>query len=233
MNRDCLLLIPVKSLDSGKSRLGPLFSAAFRRELNEDFLLHMLGIATTWPGMDQTVIVSPYKDVLRIAHRHGAQTLRQPPDCTSDGLNAALTFALSTLRASGAGDILIATCDLPEATVADLHAMVCSGRGISGAGRLVIAADQSGTGTNGLFVPSGATTDFHFGPDSNQRHREMAIARGLPFVNVTIPGLSRDIDTPNDYYEWRRAMKPAVDAEDSHAFSGSGDLIRNTVLPVN
>ncbi|MDB5855802.1 MAG: cofC [Herminiimonas sp.] len=218
MNTDCLLLIPVKSLHSGKSRLGPVFSAAFRRKLNEEFLLHMLGIAAEWPGMDKTVIVSPCEDVLRIAQRHGAQTLRQPLDSASEGLNAALSFALATLRAKSAGDILIVPCDLPEASVADLHAMVSHGNGGSEGRRLVIAADQSGTGTNGLFLPAEHLPDFHFGPNSNQRHREMAIARGLPFMNVVIPGLSRDIDTPSDYYEWRRAVLPmavAVDDADS------------------
>jgi 2-phospho-L-lactate guanylyltransferase len=215
MSPDCLLLIPVKSLHAGKTRLGPAFSASFRRRLNEDFLLHMLRIAVCWPGMDKTVIVSPCDDALRIAQRHGARVLRQPSDAGSDGLNAALAFAFSALRETHPADILVASCDLPLASVADLREMARIGHsghvghGGSGGSRLVVAADHTGTGTNGLFVPLSCTPAFHFGRNSNQRHREMALARGIPFVNVAISGLSRDIDTPEDYYAWRSAAGQA------------------------
>src|SRR3990172_7111631 len=98
------LLIPVKSLDSGKSRLLPLCNDRFRRDLNEFFLRQMLLTASQFPGLGRTAVISNCEEVLRLVEIRGARAIRQT---SAPGLNRAANEGLTVLRNVGAKDILL------------------------------------------------------------------------------------------------------------------------------
>ena len=56
------LLVPVKSLRCGKSRLESALAPAERRRLNEFFLRHMIAVAGQFPGLARTAVVSDADD---------------------------------------------------------------------------------------------------------------------------------------------------------------------------
>jgi 2-phospho-L-lactate guanylyltransferase len=62
----------------------------------------------------------------------------------------------------------------------------------------LIVPDRHGTGTNALLLtPPGALAPS-FGPDSCERHAQLARAAGTHAEVVEVPSLALDVDTPED-----------------------------------
>lgn len=182
------LIVPVKSLSGGKSRLADALGPAQRRLLNRRFLDHVLTVATEFPGAESTLVVSADAEALDMARARNMVTLEEVGD---EGLNAALTQARAAMTEQDERDLLIIPADLPNVTADDLRAMCRP--------PVAIAPDEDGTGTNALFIAKGQSLGFHFGEGSFSRHREEARGQGLDPIIVNRPGLAFDIDTPEDY----------------------------------
>ena len=187
-------IIPVKSFREGKGRLSAVLGEAERNALNVELLDHMLSVTAAFPGAAQTIVVSPDRDVLDRAAAAGAQGLL---DVAGD-LNAALALAASHAADHGADGILIVPVDLPRSRPRDLLALASCGHGVA------IAPDRRGIGTNALFVAPPTAFGFHFGDNSFLAHLAEAREAGLNAEIVNLPNLAFDIDTPDDYREWRR-----------------------------
>ncbi len=193
-------IIPVKSLREGKGRLSTVLDEAERAALNAELLDRMLAVTGAFPGAARTIVVSPDRDVLRRAEAAGAEALAD----VAPGLNAALAGAARHAAERGADGILIVPVDLPLAAPEDLLAMVGRGGGVT------IAPDRRGIGTNALFVAPACALPFRFGGDSLRAHLEAARAAGLTTEIATLANLAFDIDTPDDYREWRRRSDDAA-----------------------
>lgn len=187
------VIIPVKSLTNGKTRLAGILDDDDRAELNASLLDHALDLAAAFPGLSNTIVISADNRVLDIAKSRGAVALRE----TGGGLNSALTEAMTTARNNGARAVLVLPTDLPIATAEDLLALATTGHDVA------IAADRRGIGTNALCVPTSNGFTFRFGGDSFKAHMEEAHLSGLSAHIMHRPNLSFDIDTPDDYRFWR------------------------------
>src|ERR1043166_5515379 len=109
------ILIPVKALGEGKSRLAPVLDAAGRRRLCERFLRQTLELATTAAA---TLVVTRDAEAGRIAVAAGATLIDEPE---GQDLNAALD--LGRRAALDADALLVLPIDLPRlagATLAQL-----------------------------------------------------------------------------------------------------------------
>ena len=186
-------IIPVKSLANGKTRLAGFLDDADRMALNASLLDHALDLASAFPGLSNTIVISADDRVLDIARSRGAVALRE----TGGGLNPALTEAMTTGRNNGARAVLVLPTDLPIATAEDLLALATSGHDVA------IASDRRGRGTNALCVPTSNGFTFRFGDGSFAAHMEEAHLSGLSVHILHRPNLSFDIDTPDDYRFWR------------------------------
>jgi len=193
------LLIPVKSLEAGKSRLDGALKPAYRRRLNEFFLRHILRTASNFPGCDRTVVISGCGDVLRIAEAYGAKPIHQRPE---NGLNSAVAQGVAALRRIGAKNILLIACDEPLVRPVDLRNVVRRG---ARPGSIVINPDKHGTGTNALYLPSNAPIRFQFGEDSLLKHVREALRNGLAPHVCFNERIALDIDTLADLVLWRRS----------------------------
>lgn len=185
---DLWLIIPVKSLAEGKSRLSDVLGPTQRRLLNRRFLDHVLSVAIEFPGGGSTLVVSRDADVLAMARARNIAVLEETED---DGQNPALTRACASLGDRDGRDLLVVSADLPHLSAEDLRAMRRS--------PAAIAPNNAGTGTNALFVTAPHAIPFYFGEDSFSRHREACRSLGLEPVVVNRLGLAFDIDTPEDY----------------------------------
>jgi len=194
------LLLPVKPLTRGKSRLAGILGAKQRRALNERLVLRTIDVARAFLGSDSTILVSGCDDALALAREHGLTGLRETGPL---GLNRALRQASGEARNRGATAIMTVSCDLPFLEARDLRELAAAAGAASD--RVVIASDRHHTGTNAMLVPAAAEFRFRFGLNSLRRHRHEAERLGLSSITLDRFGLAFDIDTPEDYQAIRGA----------------------------
>ena len=203
-------IIPVGTLEGAKTRLGGTLDAEERQDLTERLLTRTVEAALATDGIDDVLVVSPDREVLRRAADLGARTLRQ----RSVGLNAGLDEGRQDVIAGGAEAILVLPIDLPfvtaEAVAAVLEPLIVGegvvGEGVVGAAiphhgafvaDVVLVTDRHGSGTNALALRPPHAIAFAFGPGSRHAHRVAAEAIGARYVEVDGP-LAFDLDTPDD-----------------------------------
>jgi 2-phospho-L-lactate guanylyltransferase len=186
-------IIPVGTLEGAKSRLGGTLDAEERQDLTELGLARTVAAALAVRSVDDVLVISPDREVLRRAADLGARTLRQ----RSRGLNAGLAEARNDVVAGGADAILVLPIDLafvgPNAVAAVLEPITRSGSG----GVVTLVTDRHRTGTNALALRPPGVIGFAFGPGSRQAHREAAEAAGAAYSEIDGP-LAFDVDTPAD-----------------------------------
>ena len=191
------ILIPCKNLSIGKSRLSGCLDPFARRELCERLLIQTLELATALVEPRWIRIVTADLDAVTIANRYGAAWI---PD-QGAGLNVALEDARSALLPTMSDEeaMLILPIDLAFASADVFWDM------LSCPGDVVIAPDESGTGTNLLLLRSIALRNFQFayGRDSYAAHMDAAAARSLAIGTFRDRQLAFDVDEPMQYATWR------------------------------
>lgn len=185
------LVVPVKSLLEGKSRLAPSLDHTRRRALLERLLLHTLKQAAHFPGLERTLLVSACGEARARATEFGAQVLEERAGV---GLNGALRQAQLALRRLGASHMLAVPCDLPLLEAEDLRRLAQAGSAHS----VGIAPDRARQGTNGLCLEASLEFSFSFGPGSFVRHLEHVRQLGMQWSTVESAGLEFDLDFPED-----------------------------------
>ncbi|MEO8628118.1 MAG: 2-phospho-L-lactate guanylyltransferase [Betaproteobacteria bacterium] len=200
------LVVPVKSLRDGKSRLAPALNAAERRALIEHLLARTLQQAAQFPGLDRTLLVSACEDARARAKSLGANVLEEH---VPFGLNSALRQAQSALREYGATRMLMVSCDLPLLEAEDLRALARA----SSADAVALAPDRGRQGTNGVCLPTSIAFDFSFGTNSFVRHLDCLRQRNLRSTAVDRPGLAFDVDLPEHLAELRAADLPLANTD--------------------
>lgn len=201
------LLIPVKSLTEGKSRLQPVLDDDARRRLNQMLLMRILAAASEFPGSTRTAVISECASVLSLAADRGVLPIRQ---VAGGNLNDAVSQGVEVLRAMGAETILIVAADLPLVTSDDLMSIAARGNEKR---ELVIWTDKHRSGTNALHLPSKTALRFQFGPDSRAAHCRQGIAAAGAVSVQFNPRIAFDIDTPEDLRRWYGGLNgPGWDA---------------------
>lgn len=183
------VVIPVRTFEGAKSRLGAVLDAEERRDLVERLLRRTVAAALATPGVVDVLVVSPDPEVLAVARAAGARSLDQ----RSRGLNPALQEARAAIDT---GRLLVLPADLPAVTAHDLAAILEAGDA-AGSPSVVLAPDRHGRGTNALLLVPPDVIDPAFGGDSRAAHAWLASSADAAYVEV--PGLlALDIDTPDD-----------------------------------
>lgn len=181
------ILIPVKPLASGKSRLASVLDDSGRVSLCERFFRNALSLAL---GVAPTIVVTLDARVAGIARQAGARALLEPRDL---GLNGALDYARTCL--DECEPLVVLPIDLPHLSAAGLEALCCEDDAVT------IATDRAQTGTNVLVLPRGAAREFRFafGSGSAAAHRAEALRLGVPVWTRLLPQAAFDVDLPEDY----------------------------------
>lgn len=198
------ILIPVKSLADGKSRLAAVLGCSERRALNRELVSRTLATAARFAGAARCTVISGCSETLAFAHACGVQGL---PQRDAEGLNAAVEAGVDRLRYEGAQDILVTACDLPLLQVHDLREMT---RLSAAKGAVVIAADRHGQGTNLLFIPPRVQLRFSYGAGSLGRHFLEGVRAGRDCVVYRSDTAGFDIDTAPDLEQWRALARETL-----------------------
>jgi 2-phospho-L-lactate guanylyltransferase len=192
-------LVPVRSLSSGKSRLGEPLDGEERADLVLALLRRTVEQALAATSLAGVVVVSEDADLLRQARAFGAASLLQERDGLNEGLDEARAAADPEATA-----ILVLPADLPGVAAsaidelgdaAELARNAAPDRPI-----VVLVPDHHGTGTNALLVAPPEAIRFCFGTGSRAAHSAAALAAGASYVELDGP-LAFDLDTPEDLLE--------------------------------
>ncbi|MGC8634262.1 MAG: 2-phospho-L-lactate guanylyltransferase [Candidatus Limnocylindrales bacterium] len=216
-------VVPVRTLEGGKTRLGGALDAEEREELIIGMLRHVLGTLQTWGGATEVLVVSPDPALLSVARESGVRTLQQR---TGD-LNAAIRLGRDDAASGGATALLVLPGDLPLLVGAALNrlrdaadAALAAG---SGASLVAIVPADARSGTNALLLSPPGVIEPAFGPDSLRAHLEAARAAGASVQLVEDPSLGFDLDTPAELERLDPARLAELQALGAmRALAGSG-----------
>jgi 2-phospho-L-lactate guanylyltransferase len=201
------ILIPCKSLRNGKSRLSACLGQAARYDLCKGLLERTLRCSAEVVPPSHVRIVTADAEAVTMAHQHAIGAIAD----AGFGLNAALEHARACLRAEmppTGPDLMILPIDLPFVTpqcIADVLARP---------GDCVIAPDQSGTGTNLLYLRSSAprAVPFAYGAGSYAAHLALAQSHACTVTTVRDRRLAFDLDESADYESWLSRQSAALNS---------------------
>ena len=201
-------IVPVRTLEGAKSRLGGSLDAEERQDLVRLLLERTISAAAGVPGIESVLVVSPDPAILALAAGAGARPLRQD----GEGLNEGLAQAAGEAIADGATAVLVLAGDLPSVSEASIGEILATAAAAASAARaiVVVVPDRHGRGTNALLLSPPDTIAFAFGPDSRVAHEAAARAVGALSLEVDGP-LALDLDLPEDLTlaEERGLLDPA------------------------
>lgn len=188
------VIIPVKRLALAKLRLSAVLSPAARRRLVLTMLEDVLSVVSDVSAISDVIVVTPDAEVAALAMGRGAQILRERGH---GGLNPALVSGLALARSQGAERALVLPADVPLATAGEIAEIVDSAS--SGArSQVTVVPSRDGAGTNALLLSPADAMQPEFGEGSFVRHVAQAVALGLAFRVLRLPGVAADIDEPRD-----------------------------------
>jgi len=186
-----LAILPIKSFDHAKQRLGEDLDPSTRRVLAEAMFSDVLVALRRSSLIHRVLVVSGDHGAQRIAAGYGAMVL----DDDELGHNAAATLGVQRALELGTRRVLLVPGDCPLLDPAELDELVSHRAGEHSA---LVVPDRHGTGTNALLLspPDALTTSF--GPGSRRRHEARARAAGLEVQTVPVRSLALDVDTLDD-----------------------------------
>ncbi len=184
-------LVPLKSFDAAKERLGDELDTEDRADLMQGLAAGVLAAA----GGHRCWVVCDDRRVAQFALAHGAEVIWR-----GGGLNNAVQLAVEQLSREGFSRVIVCHGDL--ATPSSFKEFDPTDD------RLVIAGDRRGDGSNVVSVPTDVDFTFAYGPGSFHRHLEEARRCGLDVG--TVDTLQLDVDTPEDLELYRSRMKLTV-----------------------
>ncbi len=191
-------LVPIRGLESAKSRLGGDLDAEERLELVTELLRRTLVATRDARRIAGTIVVTMDGDAAELAGRHGAIGLVE----RAPGLNEAIEAARSVAVARGATAVLVLPADLPAVSSDAVDELVASAQvaGVgtgSASGLVALVGDRHGSGTNALLLTPPGVIGPAFGIGSREAHARAATQAEARFVELQSP-LSFDVDTSAD-----------------------------------
>ncbi len=186
-------VLPVKAPENAKQRLNGRLSAAAREHLARamfEEVLFMLGRAK---GIDRLAVATSDRQIMDQTRASGALVLEEKAQ-HSHSRSAA--WAARQAAEMGARKVLLLPIDIPLVQPSEIELLARS--------ELAIVPSEDGTGTNALVLTPPDAIAPRFGPGSFQAHTDQARAQGLQMQVLRPPGITFDLDTPEDLDELLR-----------------------------
>lgn len=188
-----LAILPVKSFERAKQRLGDGLPGGPRRALTEAMFSDVLTALRRTEGLDGIIVVTGDITAQQVAGGHGADVVE---DKVERGQSFAADVGVRRARDRGARRALLVPGDCPALDPLELAGLL--GRARAAVPDALIVPDRHGTGTNALLLTPPDALAPAFGPDSLNRHVERARSTGVSHEVLSLPSLGLDVDTPED-----------------------------------
>ena len=200
-------ILPVKRFARAKQRLGASVEDPLRLALARAMVADVLLALSRTRAIERTIVVTCEQSVALAADELGAIVVE---DVIESGQPAAAGLGVHRALAEGFERVLCVPGDCPALDPAELEALLSEEGPTSGQSRtgssVVIVPDRHGTGTNGLLLSPPDAIAPSFGPDSCQRHRDLALDAGVEVCLARPASLLLDIDTGADLAELRARL---------------------------
>jgi 2-phospho-L-lactate guanylyltransferase len=187
-----LAILPVKRFALAKQRLAERLSPEQREALAQAMVTDVLGALVISRRLEGVLVITNEPSVAAIAEALGATIA---PDRSEAGQSAAAAIGVEHARRERFERVLMVPGDCPALDRDELDALLDE-HGDSPS--VVIVPDRHGSGTNALLLAPPDAIAPAFGPESFERHRELAEAAGVRCEVARPPSLLIDIDTPAD-----------------------------------
>ncbi len=187
------VIIPVKSIHNGKSRLAGVLSSGDRESLNIAMLTNILQTLKEMEGIAGALIISHDKSILGLVETFGFEFLLEQKPYS---LNCAIKIACGKCCEMGASAVLILPADLPLINKKSLQSILEKNADPPVA---VITPDRRKEGTNSLLINPVNGFDFQFGANSFFIHQNNASMMDYRVEIVVDPGMELDLDIPEDW----------------------------------
>ncbi len=182
-----LALVPVRITHQAKHRLASLFNSKTRIDLVHEMLKDVFKAIQDSRYISHIIFVCSDRET-----RSHLQSFESEIFFTQkQGLNEELKLAAEYALEFEPAGIIYILADLPLMTGLIIDRIVQTGLEKSSS---VIASDWHGTGTNVLFIQPPTAFKPHFGPNSFERHHQIALSFNHPLVNMTFPDLEPNLD---------------------------------------
>jgi 2-phospho-L-lactate guanylyltransferase len=191
---DIWAVIPVKELQGAKRRLSPAAPPHLLEGLVLAMLEDVLAAVSRARGLAGIAIVTVDCRAAHLARRYGARVLTN--DARS-GHTAAVAAAAQTLAAEGVDGILQLPGDIPLVTPDEVSLVLAMHQRPPS---FTIVPSHDDFGSNTVVVSPPTAVPLTFGDDSFFPHLTAARRCAISPLVVRVPGISRDIDNPQDLY---------------------------------
>lgn len=188
-------ILPVKSLNKAKGRLGEHFDEEGRSQLARALLEDALELCKN-ASFFSWWVTSDDEEALTLAHNYGFNTVKDQ----TGTLNGALQQAVIEVKAAGAQSVTMIPADIPLAYAGDLRDLLDTGA----TSEVVVVPSSRDGGTNGLYLSPPDILTPRFGTASLQAHLALAGRLGFRCSILVLPRLALDIDTIEDVDEFMR-----------------------------
>lgn len=187
------VLVPVKALTWGKTRLSSLLSETARHAVSQAMLIDVLTSLRQASLVERVVVVSSDSSLLALTRRLGAHALEEE---YPRGINGAVQVGSEYCSRQGATALLVLLADLPLVTAEDIDFLF---QQLSGAPEALLVPCKEGEGTNALLrVPPLITASCFGGGPSLERHLLAARRAGIACRVIEVPRIAFDLDSIED-----------------------------------
>jgi 2-phospho-L-lactate guanylyltransferase len=186
------VLVPVKALELGKSRLSACLSPAARQAVSRAMLTDVLAATLRASTVDGVAVVSSDAELLALARELGALAVDEE---YPRGLNGAVTVGTDFCLRHGVTALLVLLADLPLVTREDVDLLF---RHVDRGPQVILVPCKEGEGTNAILRVPPLTIPTRFGGPSLVAHQMVARQQEIPCHVVDVPRIAFDLDSVDD-----------------------------------
>ena len=186
-----MILVPIKNTSSAKQRLASILDQPARTALAQAMLHDVLTTLYKWKNHPPVGIVTSDPYATQLARDYNFELI---PDPDNPGETGAIEMATQICVERGVESTLVIPADIPLIQVWELEEIL---KHAPTEGTVLVPA-ADGRGTNAAFRRPANLFPLRFGNDSFLPHRAAAQATGKPCIILNLPGISVDVDNPED-----------------------------------
>ncbi len=196
MPLEASVVIPVKTLDTAKSRLSRALNSTNRRQFVLSMLKHVIDTVLRCRSIRMVSVLTADSEIQRFAETLGIDAIKEQFHDLNRALNCATTLIENRM---GSMPLLILPSDVPLVACTSIEKMITLADTIGPP--VVIAVPSRDLGTNAFLRYPPTIIACAFGPNSFESHRALAQQGHIRFEEFRTPDLELDIDTPEDLAE--------------------------------